>query len=191
MEITAHMLKGKMDKIESRSEAYIFVGYPKGTSGYYFYSPQDKKVFINTDATFLEDRYIEEHESNSKVLLEKNEENVPNSSILEIYIEPTLEEFMPFSPVVFGHSGRQMEVLYSMSTDLLVLKVIDDQLPIVQSSHGIETEVERDNVRKAVREQLQFSNNQEPSQLRHSGKTIQLPSRYLLHGESFEKVSIE
>ncbi|KAL2490482.1 Gag/pol protein [Abeliophyllum distichum] len=49
--------------MESRLELCIFVGYPKGTRGYYFYSPQDKKVFVSTNATFLDDRYIEECES--------------------------------------------------------------------------------------------------------------------------------
>ncbi|KAK6131211.1 hypothetical protein DH2020_035041 [Rehmannia glutinosa] len=77
----AHVLKGKMEKMESRSEVCIFIGYPKGTRGYYFYSPQDKKVFVSTNATFLEDRYIEECESKSKVLLEEMRENLPSSSI--------------------------------------------------------------------------------------------------------------
>ncbi|KAI3453969.1 hypothetical protein Pfo_010632, partial [Paulownia fortunei] len=106
----AHVLKGKMEKMESRSEVCIFVGYPKGTRGYYFYSPQDKKVFVSTNATFLEDRYIEEHESKSKVLLEEMKENIPRSSIPEIRIEPTQFEFMFLPPSVSGPSGRHMEV---------------------------------------------------------------------------------
>ncbi|KAK6150466.1 hypothetical protein DH2020_015398 [Rehmannia glutinosa] len=85
----AHVLKGKMEKMESRSEVCIFIGYPKGTRGYYFYSPQDKKVFVSTNATFLEDRYIEERESKSKVLLEEMREILPSSSIPEFRTEPT------------------------------------------------------------------------------------------------------
>ena len=33
-----HMLKPKLDKLEPRSEVCQFVGYPKGSKGYYFYS---------------------------------------------------------------------------------------------------------------------------------------------------------
>ena len=39
----AHVLKPKADKIDLRSEVCMFVGYPKGTRGGLFYSPQDKK----------------------------------------------------------------------------------------------------------------------------------------------------
>lgn len=48
------MLKGKTNKIESRSEVCIFIGYPGKIKGYYFYSPQEKKVFVITNTTFLE-----------------------------------------------------------------------------------------------------------------------------------------
>ena len=55
---SAHVLKGKTEKIESRIETCIFVGYPKETKGYYFYSPSDLKVFVSTNAKFLEKDYI-------------------------------------------------------------------------------------------------------------------------------------
>ncbi|KAK6122520.1 hypothetical protein DH2020_043748 [Rehmannia glutinosa] len=88
-----HVLKGKMEKMETRSEVCIFIGYPKGTRGYYLYIPQDKKVFVCTNATFLDDRYIEERVSKSKVLLEEIRKNLPSSSIAEIRTEPTIFEF--------------------------------------------------------------------------------------------------
>lgn len=66
--------------MEARSTVYIFVRYPKGTRGYYFYSPYKKKVFVNTNATLLEDKYIEECEPKSKVLFRKMRGNIPNSS---------------------------------------------------------------------------------------------------------------
>ena len=34
------------NKLESRSHKCIFVGYPKVEFGYYFYTPNEKKVFI-------------------------------------------------------------------------------------------------------------------------------------------------
>ena len=54
----AHVLKGKTRKLEPRTKVCMFVGYPKGTRGGLFYSPSDKKVFVSTNATFLEDDYM-------------------------------------------------------------------------------------------------------------------------------------
>lgn len=39
-----YVLKSKIDKKELRCEVCIFTGYPKGTRGYYFHNPQEKKV---------------------------------------------------------------------------------------------------------------------------------------------------
>ncbi|XP_022873101.1 uncharacterized protein LOC111392050 [Olea europaea var. sylvestris] len=39
-ECSAHVLKGKAEKLESRSKICLFVGYPKSTRGYYCYKPQ-------------------------------------------------------------------------------------------------------------------------------------------------------
>ena len=50
----AHMLnRGKTGKLDSRTEACLFIGYPKGTRGDIFYNPKDKKVFVSTHATFI------------------------------------------------------------------------------------------------------------------------------------------
>ena len=65
------MLKGKIEKIESRTETCIFVGYPKGTKGYYFYSPSDLKVFVSTNAKFLEKDYMNEFITKSRIVLNK------------------------------------------------------------------------------------------------------------------------
>ena len=50
----AHVFKGKTEKLEPRTEVCLFVGYPKGTRGGLFYSPKNKKIFVSTNATFLE-----------------------------------------------------------------------------------------------------------------------------------------
>ena len=49
----------------------MFVGYPKGTRGCLFYIPSDKKVFVLTNATFLEDDYMTNFKPRSKVVLEE------------------------------------------------------------------------------------------------------------------------
>ena len=42
----AHMLKGKSDELQSKTEVVFFVGYPKGTVGGLFYSHKNNKVFL-------------------------------------------------------------------------------------------------------------------------------------------------
>ena len=64
------MLKGKTGKLEPRTKVCMFVGYPKGTRGGFFYSPSNKKVFVSTNETFLED-YMTNFKPRSKVVLEE------------------------------------------------------------------------------------------------------------------------
>ena len=49
----------------------LFVGYLKGTRGGIFYNPRDKKVFVSTYATFLENKYMNDFKPRSKLLLEE------------------------------------------------------------------------------------------------------------------------
>ena len=63
----AHMLKGKTGKLEPRTEVCMFIGYPKGTRGGLFYSPSDKKVFVSTNVTFLEDDYMTNFKPRSRL----------------------------------------------------------------------------------------------------------------------------
>ena len=49
------MLKRDPSKLETRKDFCLFVGYPKG---YMFYDPQDQKVFVSTNARFLEEDYM-------------------------------------------------------------------------------------------------------------------------------------
>ena len=49
----------------------MFVGYPDGTKGGFFYSPEDQKVFVSTNATFLENDYIIDFKPKSKIVLEE------------------------------------------------------------------------------------------------------------------------
>ena len=65
-----HVLKRKFDKLQSKTEVVFFVGYPKGTIGGLFYSHKDNKVFVSTNAKFLENDYTS---SSRVVLVEMNE----------------------------------------------------------------------------------------------------------------------
>jgi hypothetical protein len=67
----AHVLKGKTDKLESKTEVCLFVGYPKGRKGYLFYSPKEIKVFVTTNARFLEEEYVNNNRPKSEVVLDE------------------------------------------------------------------------------------------------------------------------
>ena len=67
----AHVLKGKIRELETRSEVCYFIGYPKGTFGWYFYDPREQKVFVSTNAIFLEDDYIMNHKPKGRIDLRK------------------------------------------------------------------------------------------------------------------------
>ncbi|KAA0043438.1 gag/pol protein [Cucumis melo var. makuwa] len=58
-------------------------GYPKESKGGLFYDPQENKVFVSTNATFLEEDHIRNHQTRSKLVLEeisKNTTDRPSSS---------------------------------------------------------------------------------------------------------------
>ena len=41
----AYVLKEKMSKLKTRSEVCYFIGYPKGTYGWYFYNPREQMPY--------------------------------------------------------------------------------------------------------------------------------------------------
>ena len=65
----AHVLKGKSDKLQFKTEVVFFIGYPKGTIGDLFYSHKDNKVFVSTNAKFLENYYMNDYTPRSRVVL--------------------------------------------------------------------------------------------------------------------------
>ena len=71
-----HVLKGKSNKLQSKTEVVFFVGYPKGTIGGLFYSHKDNKVFVSTNAKFLENDYMNDSTPRSRVVLAEMNEPV-------------------------------------------------------------------------------------------------------------------
>ena len=63
------MLKGKSDKLKSKTEVLFFVGYPKWTVGGLFYSHKDNKVFVSTNTKFLENDCMNDYTPKSRVVL--------------------------------------------------------------------------------------------------------------------------
>ena len=69
------------------------MGYPKGTRGYLFYDPKQQRVLVSTNARFLEDDYMIDNKSRSKIVLdelrvETNEGN--DVLILETQVSPPI-----------------------------------------------------------------------------------------------------
>ena len=58
------------------------MGYPKGTKGYIFYDPQDQKIFVSTNARFLEEDYIIDNKPTSRLILEEMREKDSNDPII-------------------------------------------------------------------------------------------------------------
>ena len=67
----AYVKKLTSNKLASKSEKCIFVGYPKETMGYYFYHPVEHKVFISRSGVFLEKEFLQRGDSGRKVELDE------------------------------------------------------------------------------------------------------------------------
>ncbi|KAJ9564196.1 hypothetical protein OSB04_000162 [Centaurea solstitialis] len=47
-----------LEKLKPKSDKCFFVGYPKTTVGYYFYNPEENKVFVARNGKFLEEKFL-------------------------------------------------------------------------------------------------------------------------------------
>ncbi|KAJ9542203.1 hypothetical protein OSB04_028709 [Centaurea solstitialis] len=45
------------EKLKPKSDKCFFVGYPRTTMGYYFYNPEENKVFVARNGKFLEEKF--------------------------------------------------------------------------------------------------------------------------------------
>ncbi|KAL8091815.1 hypothetical protein AgCh_034175 [Apium graveolens] len=88
------------DKLESRSVKCNFVGYPKETLGYYFYT--DHRVFVSRHATFLEKEFILEGNSGSKIELDE----VQEAQTTTVQVETPVLTEQPFVEQPIHRSGR-------------------------------------------------------------------------------------
>ena len=61
----------KIDKLRSRSNKYLFIGYPKETRGYYFYLTKEQEVFVSNRTIFLKKKFFEKETNAIKVELDK------------------------------------------------------------------------------------------------------------------------
>ena len=118
------MLKGKTGKLEPRTQVCVFVGYPKGTRGGLFYSPQDKKVFVSSNTTFLENDYMANFKPRSRVVLEELQSDHIRPRPVTVIGERNKETTNPIQDVIAPrHSGRvsKQPILYTRAGEANVV----------------------------------------------------------------------
>ena len=69
-------------KLEARSDKCLFVGYPKETRGYQFYSTLEQRLFVSKHVVFLEKEFLLREDSGSKVELSEAQDALIDASHL-------------------------------------------------------------------------------------------------------------
>ena len=96
----AYVKRQASDKLASKFDKCLFVGYIKETKGYYFYIPFENKVFVAHNGVFLEREFISKRVSGSNTSLEKVQEP-------QVVTEPSVEILQDSEPVVELISSAQ------------------------------------------------------------------------------------
>ena len=65
------MKKFHRDKLEPKTDKYIFIGYPKVTVGYTFYLRSEGKLFVAKNGSFLEKEFLSKELSGRKIELDE------------------------------------------------------------------------------------------------------------------------
>ena len=65
------MKKLQPDKLEPKSEKWVFIGYPKEIVGYTFYHRSEGKTFVAKNGCFLEKEFLSKEVSGRKVELDE------------------------------------------------------------------------------------------------------------------------
>ena len=94
-----------MIKLETRSEVCYFTGYPKGTFGWYFYGPREQKVFVRTNAIFLEDDFIINHKPKGRIDLRETGGEPSDPPVVENNVRQKNATSSPISAPVPRRSG--------------------------------------------------------------------------------------
>ena len=72
MELRCLYEKGfQLDKLEPKSEKFVFIEYPKETVGYTFYHRSEGKTFVSRNGSFLEKEFLSKEVSGRKVELDE------------------------------------------------------------------------------------------------------------------------
>ncbi|KAJ9552498.1 hypothetical protein OSB04_016543 [Centaurea solstitialis] len=83
------------EKLRPKSDKCFFVGYPKTTVGYYFYNPEENKVFVARNGKFLEEKFLSLENTRKDVDLqvvdEENTAPIVEPEIQHSNVEPQSE----------------------------------------------------------------------------------------------------
>ncbi|RVW98285.1 Retrovirus-related Pol polyprotein from transposon TNT 1-94 [Vitis vinifera] len=192
----AHVLKGKTDKLETKTELCFFIGYPRGTKGGLFYSPKDKKIIVSTNAHYLEEDYIRNHIPKSQLALNELRGDTIPARIFPSEHEP--EPFMVGADIPLPQrSGRNVSGPEFETSDIL-LPVGDEEN--VEAPVHVPFEEHIDEVHDVVPPVIDLPTLQpqqdegvaeQPVVLRRSGRTRRPPVRYILLGKAFDRIPEE
>ena len=140
----AHVLRQKTSKLASRSELCLFVGYPKETKGFTFYSPEDDKTFVSTNARFLEEDFMKDVKPRSKIVLEeKLGEDASASSVRTVLtpteIQPNSSESRQVGLRRSGRASHKPDRYMSYGDTLVAVSDMDDPVSYSQAMAGSES----------------------------------------------------
>ena len=112
----AYVKKLTSNKLGPKSCKCIFVGYPKETKGYYFYHPEERKIFVARSGVFLEKEHFLRSTSGRKVeldevlepqdILDEGRDDVPQE-VVEHHEEVTPQIVDQSEPPQVAHELRR------------------------------------------------------------------------------------
>nr|ABI34376.1 Polyprotein, putative [Solanum demissum] len=204
----AHVLKGKTEKLEPKTEVCVFIGCPKGTKGGMFYNPKEKKVIVTTNAKFLEKDFLANHIHRSKLVLQELSKEITNLST-ENNGNQIQTPYVGVNIPLHGSSGRdvnkriipQVQVpensLHQGSGSNNEQIVLEEEIADISAPQGAEDNMDtQDPTNDVVPPQDHNNANiSEPTPAtvvsRRSGIVLRKPLRYALLGESFDRIPEE
>ncbi|KAJ9546753.1 hypothetical protein OSB04_019296 [Centaurea solstitialis] len=106
-------------KLKPKSDKCFFVGYPRTTVGYYFYNPEENKVFVARNGKFLEEKFVSSGNTRKDVDLQVvDEENTTPIIEPEIQNENVEPQSEPIEEVQTQDLRRSSRVCWSQVGDL-------------------------------------------------------------------------
>ena len=161
--------------MESRTEVYLFIRYPKGTRGGLFYSSSEKKVIVSTNTKFFKEDYANNFKPKSKVILEELDSAQESPKPLE---------FGPIVPLFPVRVQQRENENILEGEQARVEPIVEQQVDIQVEPEQPENQIQNDQKDLPVEPQ-------QPMELQRSGRTTRKPSRYLLLGESYQAITID
>ena len=101
------------DKLEPKSEKWVFIGYPKETVGDTFYHRSEGKIFIAKNGSFLEKEFLLKEVSGRKVELD---EVIVPSPELESSLSHKSVQAIP-TPISVEANDDDHETSYQVTTE--------------------------------------------------------------------------